>query len=346
MIHAIEIEDTDSEAFDHNISRTPNAKHHQTLFEENLKREHDQKVDDLVNYFAENSTKPMMGIQETPLAIPQEPVQEKKKQKRESPGEIYRKQLKGMQLKKNDSRNKGQTNSWQNEEQMQSPSAMFNFEEDPDYDLFAISPERKSMEVGMIENGFENKEIPPILLQRRKGSNLSQNQNDLSSDKAASNDNDDSQYFLFDGNVDLLVECYSEEDEFIDINEVQRNPEKYQVIGGNADLARNLGKVILPKKPCIRVGNAFQCDIPPMHKDLSLGRTTHEVWDASLISHEKFEEYLTCLSALTGIKASNINEEKAAEILKAHAYNVEQAFYFCGKNASNITEKLGGKKKK
>ena len=350
MIHAIEIESSDSETFNQNIFRSSNGKPHQTLFEENLIREKDEKADDLANYFEENATKPMMGIQEMPLVIPQEPVNEKRKQKEESLGEIYRKQLKDVHLKKIDHQYKDQTPSTGfNEEKVQSPSAMLNFGEGQDdslfdIDLFAISPDHKPMEIEMAKNEFEHKEIP-----LRKSSILSlKNKENRELEKPMSDeyDSDDSQYFLFDENLDILVECYSEEDEFVDINEVQKNPDNYEIIGGNADLGNSLGKVILPKKAAIRVGSAYQCKIPKMKKEKNSARTFCNVWDSSRISHEKVEEYLMRLSALTEIKLANISEEKAVEPLSDNDYDIERALNFCKENLAHIKGSILAQKKR
>jgi len=197
------------------------------------------------------------------------------------------------------------------------------------------------------KNKSESQKKNVSLVKRRKSSILSAGAGKRGTGTSSAKKDDDSGFFLFDDNIDLLVECYSEEDDFIDIHEVQKNENDYEIIGGNYDLGMNIGQILLPKKAEIHVGEDYQCSIPNMDKDSSMDkRLILSIWDAGRISPKLFEVYMIQLSHLTEISLSNLNEEKAAEILVDHGYSVKKALEFCAYDSEHVAQKVNLKKKR
>ena len=150
---------------------------------------------------------------------------------------------------------------------------------------------------------------------------------------------DESRYFSVDGEEHgMILECYSNESDFVDIHEVKRRIQDFEMIRQNKENPEEIGDVVYPRKAVIHVGEAYQAHIP------SYPSTEHRncclLWDPEKLDQESYNRFMWKLSCLLGTSKSKMSEQKAVEILVNQNYNVEQALEFCSSNLDRVKRKI------
>jgi len=382
IIHAIDIEDLEDPSSSLNDQNNLFQKGDKNLFEKPTLPEEEKNVDDIVNYFMENSSKRTMLYQNEPIQFTKTSPKAKKggkgapKKNQPLSKANFKKEMRDSKSKNGHIENKKITNTTNLPNEKNSSTLLLPFmygnDTNEDFpDIFAEDPPDKMIieedmtiqssidKLGNNSQEKKNKNEPKTVERKssllttsvkKKLDHLVNKIKGIEDDYISETQSDDSEYFVIGKDYDMLIECYIEEDSFININEVMGPKQEFEIVGGNRDLGSSIEKVLLPKKVETFIGEKYQAKIPPMDKgkehNLPSERSLCKIWDPSKLSRENFSLYMEKLSQLTKIPIKNMSEEKAVESLLDHNYDTDLALKFCRRNIGYIKGRISTKLKK
>jgi len=143
---------------------------------------------------------------------------------------------------------------------------------------------------------------------------------------------------------DMIIECYSQESEQLDISQVVSNKNKYSFSGNNANIIPKVQTIIHLSHPTVLIGKEYQAEIPPLQKHFNPRKALCKLWDPSKIEEIQIEIFRKKLSNLLNLRPGEISDEKMVELLVDNNYDPNQAIKFVLMNLSHIRSKVVLKK--
>ncbi len=181
-----------------------------------------------------------------------------------------------------------------------------------------ISPIKESNSGSDAQETFEKQHEPQeeiIQIDHEKSNNSSQNDN-----------KEEGSTFLFEEGYEMMIECYSEEDDFVNIHQVVKNKKEYNMIQGcNIEDAENIEKIVDPVESEIRTeGGDYQAEIPCLRMK-KYKKPVKLIWSPDMVPKGDLERYTEKISKLFRVASDRLNHEILIEILLQNGLHIENA---------------------